>query len=256
MRQAIGLLVLSAGTFVLTPSFVHAGDEPTAQAVIDRALDAGGGAARIGEYKAVLVKANLKSGDKNVRMEGVFAGPSLFRVEFDVKDQEKVVCIGGGDTYWLKEGNEPFKEFKVGSDDGSLDSLVRLLHGVSLPDQLLALKKKEYTLSIAGDQAVSGVQAIAMRVSHPQYSETMIYFDKETGLPVKVQFDLPQPKEGLGRLLAKPGDELVELFFDNYQQVNDVKHFMTLKIRKGDEKIVAEISELKLLKKVDSRMFK
>jgi hypothetical protein len=260
MRQWTPFVVLSAIAFVGVSRQTNAGDEPTPHSIIDRALKAGGGVEKISQFKAVSFKAELtgSESDAKVQLSGIFAGPTLFRMEMETKDEGTSVIVGGGDTFWVKKGKEAFKEIHAGKADdfAGVEVAVRLFYGISLPDQLLGLKSKGYKLTILGDQAVNGVQAVAMRVDHQLHPEVMIYFDKETGLPVKTQLKLPpeqfQPVLGLFR----PGDELVEIFFDNYKELDGVKHFTTFKTRTSVGTRECELRELKLLKKVDSGKFK
>jgi hypothetical protein len=260
MRQWTTFVVLSAIAFVGVSRQTNAGDEPTPHSIIDRALKAGGGVEKISQFKAVSFKAELtgNGSDAKVQLSGVFAGPSLFRMEMEIKDERTYVFVGGGDTFWVKKGKGAFEETHAGKADdfAAVEAVVRLFYGISLPDQLLGLKSKGYKLTILGDQAVNGVQAVAMRVDHQLHPEVMIYFDKETGLPVKTQLKFPPPKDGLAKPFFKPGDELVEVFFDNYKEVDGVKHFTTFKIRTSEETMECELRELKLLKKVDSGKFK
>jgi hypothetical protein len=256
MRQRTTLLVLSALAFVGVVRQSNAEEEQTPQSIIDRALKAGGGVAKISQFKAVSGKAEMKVGETALQLRGVFAGPTLFRLEMETKDEGTFIIIGGGDTFWVKKGKEPFKECRGDSDDLHLDRAMRLFYGLSLPDQLLALKSKGYKLTIVGDQAVNGVQAVALRVKHELHPDAMLYFDRETGLPVKSQLTFPRPTEGIAALLARPGDDLLEIYFDNYKEINGVLHFSKLTIRTGGETMEGELRELKLLKKIDAGTFK
>src|SRR5262245_2398102 len=99
MRRSVSVLVVSAASFFGWAANVKAADEPTPQAIIDRALSAGGGAEKIGQFKAVSFNADIKVVDKKVQFKGLFAGPTLFRIEMDLKDKGAVILIGGGDTF-------------------------------------------------------------------------------------------------------------------------------------------------------------
>jgi hypothetical protein len=256
MRQWTSFLVLSTIVLVGVARQTNADEEETPHSIIDRALKAGGGVEKIRQFKAVSGKAEMKSGETTIHFRGVFAGPTLFRLEMGPTEDGTFVIIGGGDTFWVKKGKEPFKECRRASSEFHHEQAIRLFYALSLPDQLLTVKSKGYKLTIMGDQAVNGVQAIALRVKHELHPEALMYFDKESGLPVKTQMTLPPPTDGLAALLAKPGDELLEIYFENYKEVNGVQHFTRIKIRCGDEVMEGDLRELKLLKTIDSGTFK
>lgn len=257
MRHRITLAVFTLGCVAGAPLQVHS-QEPTPHSIIERALTAGGGAEKISEFKAISFKTHAKIGDAKVTLTGLFAGPTLFRMELETKDGA-TLCVGGGDTFWTKPGKEPLVELSRASDASKFDLSFGVFYALGLPDQLLSLKRGGYKLTVVGDQAVNGVNAVAMRVNHELYPEAMLYFEKETGLPVKSQLKLPPSKDGLARLFAKPGaeTETMEVFFDDYKEFDGVKHFTKVGVRLGGEPTMEfELRDIKLLKKVDSGNFK
>ena len=257
MRFRITLVVMmsAVGSGLSSPTF--AGEEPTPHAIIDRALKAGGGAENIRLYKAVSFKAETKIEDtkETVKLSGIFAAPTLFRIKMEKTGITKeMLMVSGGDTFWIKEGTETVKEFHNGKDKATFENMVRIFYGLSLPDQLLVLKRKPYKLTVVGDQPVNGVQAVALRVNHELRPEVLLYFDKATSLPVKAQLKIKLTNAG--SLFRKSSVESLEFFFDDYKEINGLKHFTKLKMRVGDMSVVFEVRELKLLKTYDSEMFK
>ncbi len=253
----VALLVAMFGLFV---QLSFAGDEPTPHSFIDRALKAGGGAEKIRQFKAVSFKAaskiHRKSGDESFEISAIFAGPSLFRIECQEnqdKNAKHMIFLGSGDTIWLKAGKEEFFDLAlVPKNSEALAETTACLYGISLADRLLTLQGKDYQLKILGNQAVKGVEAIALSVKHELHPEAIVYFAKGTGLPVKSQVKPPAPKDGEDRKT----DKHVEIYYDDYKEVDGVRHFSKLRVRFDDREVECQLRDLKLHKKVAPDAFK
>jgi hypothetical protein len=255
MRLWITCIAVSSITILGVARAATADDEPTPYSIIDRALKAGGGLEKISRFKAVSFKAECVAGDEKSQVSGVFGGSALFRVEIAKKDKDRILLIGCGDSVWTKEGKEDYKESRAGGKEGEFERITWLTFGISLPDQLHALKGKGYKLTIVGDAEVNGVRAVGLRVNHELHPEVLVYFDNESGLPVKSQLKLPPSSCGL-EILRNPDGKLAEIYFDKYKDVRGVQHFSHLKIRAGDEELEFRLTEIELLEKVDPETFK
>jgi hypothetical protein len=196
-----------------------------------------------------------------VDVSGLFAGPTLFRLDCKFKSGIAFALVGGGDTVWVKEKDDSWTEFHQGKldEDNAFNNALRFFHGISWPDRLLALKGKDYHVTDLDDQAVNGVQAVALRVKHACEPEAVLYFDKDTRLPVKAHLKFPPAKEvnSFEALLRGKQLESIEVYFDDYKEFDGLRHYTKLRVRAGEEADTAcEIRELKLLKKVEPGAFK
>jgi outer membrane lipoprotein-sorting protein len=243
MRYRMLSIVALAILVIVAIPFANADDEPTPHQLIDRALKAGGGIEKIRQFKAVAFKANLSFGNKTkAKMTGTVAHATLFHVAIESDGIGDIVLVGGGDTLWTKLPNEAAKKFSA--TDKEIATELGVFYACCLPDLLTSLKGKGYKLTIVGDQAVNGVKAVAMRVQHELHPEITIWFDKENGLPVKT------------RLKLQEDSNLIEVHFDDYKEFDGVKHFTKFKLHSNGESCVGELREIRLLKSVDSKLFK
>jgi hypothetical protein len=239
----VAWFAFAAGVFAGVGGLTHAGDKVTPYAVIDRALNAGGGTDKIKQFKAVSFKGEATIAGETMPIAGLFAGPRLFRLQMEPAKDGPLIMVASGDTIWAKKGADDLQEIHAGNAKELFQACCDLFYGIGLPDQLLALKDQAYKLTLVGEQQANGVQATVLRVNHELHPEALLFFDKETGLPVKVQLKLAKTQEA-------------EIFFDDYKEVSEVKHFTKIRLRTGDKTLELVLREIQLLKKYDSAAFK
>jgi hypothetical protein len=115
------------------------------------------------------------------------------------------------------------------------------------PPVLLELKRKEFRLEMVGEEAVRRKPALVVQVKGPDGNVFRVFFDKESGLPVKSLFKDRDSK-----------DKLVwtEELFLNYREFNGIKVPTRVEtMRDGWPVGSAEITEYRLLDKVDPATF-
>jgi hypothetical protein len=114
---------------------------------------------------------------------------------------------------------------------------------------LLPLKDKAFQLDIVGEPAVEGKSAVEIKVTREGQREIRLFFDKESGLLVKVSY--PVKANSLGGKVV----EQVTMFHD-YREVEgaQVPRKVTM-YRDGKLFVAAENDELKAAPKLDARAF-
>jgi hypothetical protein len=116
--------------------------------------------------------------------------------------------------------------------------------------RLAPLKDKAYELTLIGDDKVEGKKVVGVRVTKKGSKDVSLFFDKETGMLMKVEH----------RGVA-PGTEMEvneERIITEYGKNKDGVPYAKKVVVKHDGKqfLEAEIIEAKLLEKLDDSEFK
>jgi hypothetical protein len=224
-------------------------DEKDPNAILDKAIKATGGEEKLKKIDAMSwkTKATLTfNGDDNAfSSQSTVQGLDHFRTEFELQIQGnpvKGMVVLNGDKGWRKFGDQTMP-----MDD---DALANEKHQVSLnviPTKLVVLKEKGYKLEAADEQKVGDKPAAGVKVTGPNGKDFTMYFDKESGLPVRI----------VAKVLGFDGQEFtMETTVKDYKDFDGIKRATkTESKRDGEAFIKAEISEFKLLDKVEAKTF-
>jgi hypothetical protein len=240
LKIAIGTMVLAA----LTLGAARA-DGPDAKEVIDKAIKALGGEEKLAKIQAYSYKAKGKvtfGGNENdVDVTIVAKGLDHYRRESKT-DQFHVMFVLAGDKGWLKFNDEP-RELE---GDGLANEKRRAYMAI-LPVTLAAVKGKGFQCASAGEQKVGDKPAIGVKITGPDSKEFTMYFDKESGLPVKT----------VGMVAGFQGDEVnQEATYSDYKDFDGIKKATKVVItNNGDAFQDLTISEFKVLDKVEPDTF-
>jgi hypothetical protein len=214
-----------------------------AGAVVDKAIKAAGGAENLAKMKAQTwkEKGTYYGMGNGLPYSGVYAAqfPGQFRMEI----QGVFTIIVDGDKGWVKTGEnatdmdkEQIDEYKESNYAGHLT-------------MLLPLKSKKFTLTSTGETKVDNLTAVGVKVSHAGHRDVTLYFDKDTGLLVKMARrvkDLEGNKEEVDQ----------ETILSQHKEVDGVKFPMKLVVkRQGKLYLEAENEEVKLVGKLDAKVF-
>ncbi len=162
--------------------------EDESRAVIEKAIEAHGGAKVLAGIKAMQMKGKGKAYQP---MEFTFTidvsavPPSKYKVEVDVEINNmniKVIKVFNGDKGWLNVlgkttdlGEVELKEFK------------EMAH-VEKVTSLIALREKAYKLSPLGESKVEGRDAVGVQVTTKDRRDVNLFFDKKSHLLVKAEY--------------------------------------------------------------------
>jgi hypothetical protein len=243
LASVVASLALSAAVSV------RADDAKELQAVIDKAIKARGGADKLAKFKAATWKGKGKFyglGDA-VEYTGEWAifPPSRSRNTIDLdfggmKVQRTAVV--NGDKGWVKL-NDMLQEM----DKDQLAEVRDQLY-LNTVTSLIALKDKAYQLSSLEEAKVDDRPAVGVKVSHKDRPDVSLFFDKESGLPLKSEVRL---KDGMS------GQEYAqEMLYGDYKEVDGLKHAMKITIKRdGKLYIEAEWSDFKQHDSLDDGLF-
>ncbi len=112
---------------------------------------------------------------------------------------------------------------------------------------LVPLKGKGFKIDSAADEKVGEKPASVVKVTGPDGKDFTLYFDKESGLPVKM----------VAKLIGGEGEEFTqESKYSDYKVFDGIKKATKVENkRNGEPFITGEVIEFKVLEKVDPDTF-
>jgi hypothetical protein len=224
-------------------------DDKAATAVLDKAIKALGGEEKLAKVYAMTWKGKGKItfGDNTSEFGGqtTVRGLNHYRSEFDGEFNGNAVhgvTVLAGDKGWRKFGDNASD-----IDGDALDTEKRRVYLQVLPTVLVPLKGKEYKIETAGEEKVDGKPAAGLKVTGPDGKDFTLYFDTESGLPVKL----------VARVMGFNGEEFTqETTITDYKDFDGIKKSMkSNSSRDGQRFVEYEITEFKVLDKVDDATF-
>ena len=116
-----------------------------------------------------------------------------------------------------------------------------------LPVTLVPLKGKDFKLEAAGEEKVNDKPAVGIKVTGSDQKDFTLYFDKESGLPVKL----------VARVVGFQGMEYTQdTTYKDYKDFDGIKKATKVDTKRdGEDFIKSEITEFKVLDKVDAETF-
>jgi hypothetical protein len=244
-RGSLVVCLLLAGTWPAA-----ADDQAEAKALIDKAVKAAGGADKVGKLTAATWKGKggFTDGNKQIdfttegTVQGLDKGRSEMEANFDGMTM-KITIVLSGDKAWAEVMGQA-----KDAPEGIVPIIRQDFYAIRLGQNPLLLKDKAFTLKPVGEIKIGDRPALGVQVSHKDYKDLNFFFDKETGLPAKVEMLV---KEEDGK------DVNHELYFSEPKEFDGVKHFSKLLLhRDGKKTFEVEVSEVKAADKVDEALFK
>ncbi len=224
-------------------------DDNGAKAAVDKGIKALGGEAKLGKGKAVTWKSKGKlhfGGNENsFTSKLTVAGLDRYFGEFEGEfggNTVKGVTVFNGD-----KGSRKFADMSMELDAGGLANEKRNVYLQVVPATLLPLKGKEFKVEAAGEEKVGDADAVGVKVTPPDGKEFSLYFDKTTGLPVKL----------VAKVVGFTGDEYTqETTYKDYKDFGGIKKATKIETKRNGEPLLeAEISDFELLAEVDDKLF-
>ncbi len=214
MRRMLGWM-LTIGYSLVAAAELSAADAGTAKAVIDAAIKAHGGPERLAktELMARQAKGIASFGqDLPFTDEWVLQLPERWRWTFNIGpsgQQGRLLLVVNGDKGWQSSNGTTADISKE-----RLEELREEAYVMWLSTLLPFMKENRFTLAPVADVEVDGRPAVGVKVTHPGRPEVRLYFDKQSGLLVKIarrarEANLAVEKEYLYR--AHKGFEGIQL---------------------------------------------
>jgi hypothetical protein len=228
---------------------VRAADTQDANAILDKAIKAIGGEEKLGKIQAVSWTTKgtitLNGSDNQVTGRTVVQGLDHSRQEFEGEfggNPVKGVTVLAGDKGWRNFGDNHTE-----LDKEALANEKRRAYLALIPVTILPLKGKEFKVESIADDKVGDKPAVGIKVTPPDGKEFSLYFDKESGLPVKM----------VAKVAGFMGDEFTqETTFSDYQDMAGIKKATKIQSKRDGEKFLdQQITEFKVLDTVDTKTF-
>ncbi|HEV2948472.1 MAG TPA: hypothetical protein VGX70_13945 [Gemmataceae bacterium] len=245
MRKILVTMLVSALAGA-TGTQVRAADDP--KAVLDKGIKALGGEDNLAKVKAATWKSKGKlfiQGNANdftleTTVEGLDHARSKFEGDFGGQKIEGTTVVAG-DKGW-----RTFPE-STEMDAAGVANEKRTLYLQVLSMTLVPLKGNDYKLEAAKEEQVDGKPALGIKVTGPDKKDFVIFFDKESGLPVKTA----------GKVLNFMGEEVdQETTYSAFKDLGGIKKATKSETKHNGEKLLeSETTEFKVLDKVDPKTF-
>jgi hypothetical protein len=248
MRRFIGAAVVTV--LVTTGGFpVRAADERDTKAILDKAIKALGGEEKLSKVKGATWKAKGKisfgENESEFTSETTVQGIDHYRNEFEGQfgdNKVKGVVVLAGDKGWRDFGGN-----KMALEKEGLANEKRTVYLQVIPMTLLPLKEKDFKVEIAKEDKVDGKPVVGLKVTPPDRKEFTLYFDQESGLPVKQ----------VAKVAGFMGEEFTqETTFGDYKEFGGIKKATKIENKRDGQKFLqTQITEFKVLDKVEPKTF-
>lgn len=246
-------LPLTTLLLVLLPvvSFGAPRDGAGARAIIDKAIQAHGGAAQVARLRTMHLKAegttSLVPGHPHApfTVEDTWQMPDRYKTSITFTLQGKQFTQTqaiDGNQGWIQNDDQvqpltkaavaEMKEQKYAEDLGRLGFL----------------GDKSISLSVLADTKVQGKPAVGVLVKSKGHRDVKLYFDRVSSLLVKREQMLQEEPK------SKPVRQ--EIIFSDYQVTDGLKHYRKMiGLRDGRQVIQARITQVEYLEKLDPKVF-
>jgi hypothetical protein len=228
----------------------RADEQADALKIVDAAIKAAGGEAKLDKLKIVSMKGKgtVHEGDQEAgtfTIAGIVQGFDRVRLdlEMNIMDRnQKFLVVINGDNGWVK------RDERVEDAPAEVLQILRAeLNALRLTQLLIPLKDKELKLSPLGEMKINDRTVLGIKVVKKDHPDTDLYFDKETHLPVKCELRVKEPN----------GMEVTTAWhFSNHKEAAGVKHPLKVSLHREDKKMMEmEISEVKGETKAEENTF-
>jgi hypothetical protein len=247
MKRFLGAVLVA----VLLPGVSNSirADEKDTNAILDKAIKALGGEEKLGKITAISWKSKgtitFNGEDNEISSQSTLQGLDHYRSEFTGQfggNEVKGVTVLNGDKGWRK-----FGENDMELDADAITNEKRTIYITAIPTLLVQLKGKGFKVESAAEEKVGDKPAAGLKVTGPDNKDFTIYFDKESGLPVRL----------VAQVIGFGGEEFKQdTTYSDYKDFDGIKKATKYSAKRDGEKFVdLVISEFKVLDKVDAETF-
>jgi hypothetical protein len=255
----IALGIALSVLFWFAPVEARADGAADAKAVIDKAIKAAGGADKLAKYPAIKRKGkgtfqvDTTLDPVEFTFESTLQGTDQVRLEYRPELATLMgrhVVVYNGDKGW---GKEPDNDTTDLPQEGTAPFFKEHYRAVRLAELLTPLLSKDFKLAPLREIKVDKRTAVGVKISEKGHPDYDLYFDKETGLPIKGAFRLKLMK---GDPLLQVPEIFHEFFFTGYKEVDGFQCLSKLSTRFNEKKwLDIEWIEIQPLEKVEKGTF-
>ena len=234
--------------FVSATGSLARADDKDPSAVLDKAIKALGGEEKLKKIDAITwtSKADITFNDNTTTSQSRDP-PGSRSLPVRVRGGIRRQPVQGRDGPQRRQGLAQVRRQPMELEEDALANEKRRVYLEILPSLLVRFKGKGFKLESAGEEKVGDKPAAGIKVTGPDGKDFTLYFDKESGLPVKL----------VAKVVGFGGDEYTqETTFKDYKDFDGIKKATKVDSKRdGEEFIKSEITEFKVLDKVDSKTF-
>lgn len=245
-----GTFLVSLLVGLLLPLGTARADEQSdAREVVDKALKAMGGEAKLAKVPAVTFKAkgSVSEGGMDLTLVGDTAWQGMHECRLDIEAQvmgqvQKALVVINGDKGWAAV---------MGKVEDAPKEVMGILHGeiyaLRLAQSPTLLKDTSITLSPLGEVKIGDRTSLGIKSKRKDHPEVDFYFDKTSGLLIKFELRVQEP----GGMEVNH-----EFLLDDYKEADGLKHFNKFTLqRDGKKTMEVEMTEFKREEKLDDSLF-
>ncbi|APW61488.1 outer membrane lipoprotein-sorting protein [Paludisphaera borealis] len=224
-------------------------DDAKAVEILDKAVKALGGEEKLAKIQAASWKAEGKltvnGGEGKFNTSVTFQGDDRIHIDFDAEfggNPIKGSTIVNGDKGWRKFNDN---QQDLGADDIAREK--RTLYLIVSPALPTRLKGKGFKVSADGEEKVGDKPADVLKIVGPDGKDFRLFFDKESGLPVKA----------VARVAGWNGEEFEQAsLFSDYKDFGGVKRpTKVVSTRDGEPFIEQTVVDFKVEENLPAETF-
>jgi hypothetical protein len=219
-----------------------------ANKILDRAVQAHGGAAKLSQLKGQTSKARGKievQGGLEFTQESAVQHPDKLKevIHLSVNGMNvDVITVYNGKQGWLNVAGQTMP-----MEGTTLEAVKDAIDTMAL-SRLAFMGGKDLQVASLGEGKVNDKAVLGVKVSRKGHKDVNMYFDKGTGLLAKLEHRVKDPMSG-----QEVTEERIIL---DYQDVDGMKVAKKVTVnRDGMKHMEAEVLEVKLLDKLDDSQF-
>ena len=248
--KLLALASCALGTLLVLADCGRSGDAKDVRAVIDRAVEAHGGAARLAKFKVHTMKGTGKfygAGDAlDFTLAATSHGDKQFHAAIELKilgQDLKIVLVVDGAKGWEKINGDvkdmPADELAEHQEQMHADAVIGLR----------PLGSRDYQLAPLGEVKVGDHPAVGVRVSRKGRRDVNLFFDKAKGHLVKSEQVIKDIKAG--------GNEANQVvFYSDYKEFQGTRQPTRILVERDGAKFTdTQVTELRLQENADSGTF-
>ena len=234
---------------LISVSGVSAQDK--ARAIIEKAIQAQGGEAKVAKLRTMRIKVEGTMSfvpgqpDLPFTIEDVWQMPHRYKTSstFQLQDQKFIqIQAIDGDKGWVQANGQTQEMPRE-----ALDEMKEQVYAEDL-DRLAFLTEKNVEISTVDPLEVDGRPAVGVIVKMKGHRDVKLCFDRASGLLVKREHRLLDSTSGK--------EVLQEVLFSDYQEKDGLKHYRKIVAFRDRKKVIdARVTEITVFDKLDEKVF-
>jgi hypothetical protein len=218
-------------------------------AVVDKAAKAVGGADKLDKITAFTFtgkgQISAGGGEGDITVKATYQGIDHMRQ--DIEMSFGGMEIKGASVLAKDKGWRKFGDMGGALEGGELDNMKRITYLGAIPVLVTPLKGNGFKLAAGEDGKVDDKPAVSVKATGPEGKDFVLWFDKESGLPVKM----------VATVTGFMGEDVKqETTYGDYKEMGGIKKATKVESKRDGQKYMTlTVSDFKPLDKVDPKTF-